>query len=166
MTNTPTTRMLTIGDLAPGDVSITNEDGQQISLREYLGSWVVVYFYPKDNTPGCTIEAEGFRDMQRDFQKRNAHILGVSKDSCSSHKKFIAKKKLTFTLVADTDHRLMEAFGTWGERSFMGRTYMGTSRSTFLLDPTGKVVRVWEKVSPLGHAEEVLTTLRELQEKA
>ena len=158
--------MLTQGDIVPLDVPIQDEEGRVRSLREYLGRWLVVYFYPKDNTPGCTIEAEGFRDMQAAFEKHGAAIVGVSKDSCASHQKFMAKKQLTFTLVADTEHSLMEAFGTWGERSFMGRSYMGTSRSTFLVDPQGVVARVWEKASPNGHAKEVLEVLTELQKSS
>lgn len=155
--------MLTKNDTAPLDVPMTDENGTACTLRDYMGSWVVVYFYPKDNTPGCTIEAEGFRDAQKAFETLGARVIGVSKDTCASHQKFIEKKKLTFTLVSDTEHALMEAFGTWGERSFMGKTYMGTSRSTFLIDPAGKVVRVWESVKPLGHPDEVLAVLQEIQ---
>jgi thioredoxin-dependent peroxiredoxin len=120
-------------------------------------------FYPKDLTPGCTIEAEQFRDNEAAFKKLNARILGVSKDSCASHQKFKQKKELAFTLIADENHELMEAFGVWGERKFMGRTYMGTSRSTFLIDTDGTVAHVWETVKPLGHAAEVLAILKELQ---
>jgi thioredoxin-dependent peroxiredoxin len=156
--------MLTTGDSAPLDISILDENGVARTLREYAGSWVVVYFYPKDNTPGCTLEAEGFRDMQSAFKKFNTYIVGVSKDTCASHQKFIGKKKLTFTLISDSEHALMEAFGTWGKRSFMGKTYMGTSRSTFLLDPKGTVAHVWEKVKPLGHPDEVLAVVRGLQQ--
>ena len=154
--------MLIVSNTAPLDVPMIDESGATRTLQEFLGSWVVVYFYPKDNTPGCTLEAEGFRDLQDSFRNHNAHIIGVSKDTCASHKKFIDKKKLTFTLVADTDHVLMEAFGTWGERSFMGKKYMGTSRSTFLINPEGKIAHVWETVKPAGHPEEVLATLKEL----
>ncbi len=145
----------------PLDLALTDEHGNGFTLRDLLGSWVVVYFYPKDLTPGCTIEAEGFRDMQKKFARAGAKMLGVSKDTCASHQKFIEKKALTFTLVSDPEHALMEAFGTWGERSFMGRTYMGTSRSTFLVDPEGRVAAVWEAVKPAGHAEEVLVALKE-----
>jgi len=154
--------MLSVSESAPLDVSMIDENSATRTLREFLGSWVVVYFYPKDNTPGCTLEAEEFRDAQDLFRMQNAHIIGVSKDTCASHKKFIDKKKLTFTLVADTDHVLMEAFGTWGERSFMGKKYMGTSRSTFLINPEGKIAHVWETVKPAGHPEEVLAALKEL----
>jgi peroxiredoxin Q/BCP len=155
--------MLASLNKAPLDTPVLNENGTTFTLRDSLGTWLVVYFYPKDNTPGCTLEAEGFRDLQNEFGKLNARILGVSKDTCASHRKFIEKKKLPFTLIADENHALMEAFGTWGKRSFMGKTYMGTSRSTFLVDPEGTIVRVWETVKPLGHPEEVLSVLRKLQ---
>jgi peroxiredoxin Q/BCP len=152
--------MLQKGDRAPLDLTLTDQDEAQVTLHDFLGSWVVVYFYPKDLTPGCTIEAEQFRDHADAFEKLNAKVLGVSKDSCSSHKKFIAKKDLTFSLIADEEHLLMEAFGVWGERKFMGRTYMGTSRSTFLIDPEGTVAHVWETVKPANHAQEVLEVLQ------
>jgi peroxiredoxin Q/BCP len=157
--------MLQVTDTAPLDLVVHDENGEEVTLRDYLGKWVVVYFYPKDNTPGCTLEAEGFRDMQEDFGKHNAVVLGVSKDSCASHQKFIDGKKLNFTLVADTEHELMEAFGTWQKKKFMGREYMGTSRSTFLLDLEGAIAHVWESVKPSGHPEEVLSVLEDLQKK-
>jgi peroxiredoxin Q/BCP len=155
--------MLAPHDRAPLDIPLTDENGTTFTLRDNLGSWLVVYFYPKDNTPGCTLEAEGFRDLQHEYEKVGARVFGVSKDTCASHKKFIEKKKLPFTLVSDEHHALMEAFGTWGKRSFMGKTYMGTSRSTFLIDQTGTIVHVWESVKPLGHPEEVLSVLQKLQ---
>jgi peroxiredoxin Q/BCP len=152
--------MLQTSQSVPLDLPLTDEQGKSFTLRDLLGSWVVVYFYPKDNTPGCTIEAEGFRDHGKEFEKLGARVLGVSKDTGASHQKFIEKKALTYTLVADVDHALMDAFGVWGERTFMGRTYMGTSRSTFLIDPKGTVEHVWERVKPLGHAKEVLAALK------
>ncbi len=155
--------MLSVNDIIPSTTAFRDELGNEHTLAEYKGKWIVVYFYPKDNTPGCTIEAEGFRDLGAEFEKEDAIILGVSKDTCASHQSFIEKKKLTFTLVSDEDHALMDAFGVWGERKFMGRTYMGTSRSTFLIDPSGTVVHVWEKVRPIGHAKDVLATLRGLK---
>ncbi len=155
--------MLHKGDKAPLSLLLTDEQGETFTLQDHAGSWVVVYFYPRDNTPGCTVEAEGFRDKQDVFKKKGAVILGVSKDTCASHQKFVEKKELNFTLVSDETHALMEAFGTWGEKKFMGREYMGTSRSTFLLDPKGTIVHVWEKVKPVGHAEEVLKAIDELQ---
>ena len=155
--------MLQQGKKAPTDISFIDEIEQQHTLAEYAGTWVVVYFYPKDNTPGCTIEAEQFRDTEQEFAKRNTIVLGVSKDTCASHKKFIEKKRLPFTLVADTEHTLMDAFGVWGERTFMGKKYMGTSRTTFLIDPEGVIVYVWETVKPAGHAQEVLAMLETVQ---
>jgi peroxiredoxin Q/BCP len=149
---------------APLDIACKNEQGESFTLRDHLGSWVVVYFYPKDNTPGCTVEAEGFRDLASEFKACGAVVFGVSKDTCASHQIFIKKKALTFSLIADTEHALMDAFGVWGERKFMGKTYMGTSRTTFLLDPTGTVVYVWENVKPAGHPAEVLEHVRSLQE--
>jgi thioredoxin-dependent peroxiredoxin len=155
--------MLTKQDKAPLSISCKDEEGREHTLGDYAGSWIVVYFYPRDNTPGCTIEAEGFRDLVGDFAKEGAVILGVSKDTCDSHRSFIEKKGLTFTLIADEEHELMDVFGVWAERTFMGRKYMGTSRSTFLVDPTGTIAHVWEKVRPIGHAKEVLEKLRELK---
>jgi peroxiredoxin Q/BCP len=157
--------MLEKGDKTPASLKLVDEQGDALKLKDFIGSWVVVYFYPRDDTPGCTIEAEGFRDHEKKFEKLNTKILGVSKDTCASHQKFITKRKLTFTLVADEEHALMESFGTWGERKFMGRTYMGTSRSTFLLDPKGRVAHVWEKVKPLGHPEDVLGVLQALMDE-
>jgi len=155
--------MLHVGDSAPLSMVLTKEDGTTTTLAEYAGSWIVVYFYPRDNTPGCTIEAAGFRDIQGELAKRTAVVLGVSKDSCASHQKFIDKKELNFTLIADTDHALMDAFGAWQKKKLAGREYMGTVRMTFLLDPTGKVAHVWEKVKPVAHPAEVLAVLDELQ---
>lgn len=155
--------MLAPHSAAPASIPFVDEHGTTHTLGEFMGRWVVIYFYPKDNTPGCTLEAEEFRDRHEAFAKLNAVIIGVSKDSCASHQKFITKKQLPFMLAADTEHALMEAFGTWGERSFMGKKYMGTSRSTFLIDPQGGIARVWETVKPAGHPDEVLAVLRELE---
>ncbi len=138
---------------------------EKLSLREKLDSWVVLYFYPKDDTPGCTKEACSLRDVREEFKRRGVEVIGVSKDSPKSHQKFIEKYKLNFTLWSDEDHVLMEAFGTWGEKRFMGRTYMGTLRSTFLIDPKGVISHVWEKVSPEEHGEEVLDMLEIVQKK-
>jgi thioredoxin-dependent peroxiredoxin len=155
--------MLQINDTAPKDVTVQNAAGDPVSLADVLGSWVVVYFYPKDNSPGCTVEAEGFREMQDEFDKEGAIVIGVSTDSCESHQGFIASKRLPFSLWSDPEHVLMEAFGTWGEKSMMGKKYMGTTRSTFLIDPEGVVRHVWEDAKPIGHAREVLRQLKELQ---
>lgn len=158
--------MLQKGAPTPQNLPLVDEAGKTFTLADLRGSYVVVYFYPKDMTPGCTLEAEQFRDYAATFEKLNTRILGVSKDSCASHIKFKEKKALTYTLVADVGHELMEAFGVWGERKFMGRTYMGTSRSTFLIDPAGIVLQVWEKVTPAGHAEEVLQVIQDVQKNA
>lgn len=155
--------MLNVQDPAPLSIPFIDEQGHTRTLGDWNGMWRVVYFYPKDNTPGCTLEAEGFRDRHAEFRAHDAVVIGVSKDTCASHQKFIAKQKLPFVLAADTGHTLMEAFGTWGERSFMGRKYMGTSRSTFLIDPSGRITHVWGSVKPAGHPEEVLAALIEVQ---
>ena len=154
--------MVKIGSKAPA-VSAYEVGVGKVSLKDYLGKWVVLYFYPKDDTPGCTIEAKGFRDAHDDMNDMDVVVIGVSKDDDKSHEKFVGKYKLTFPLWSDPEHKVMEAFGVWGQRKFMGRTYMGTSRSTFIIDPKGKVAAVWEKVSPPGHAKEVLKKLKELQ---
>ncbi len=152
--------MLTVDDNAPQDVVITDQDGEDASLADLRGSWVVVFFYPRDNTPGCTTEVCSFRDSIEPLKKAGAVVIGVSKDSEKSHQKFIEKQSLNFPLWADPEHKLMEAFGTWQLKKFMGREYMGTTRSTFLIDPSGKIVHVWEKVKPAGHAEDVLAVLQ------
>ena len=156
--------MLQIGEIAPQNVSVQNEVGESVTLSNFLGKYVVLFFYPKDMTPGCTTEACNFRDATHDLQKLGAVVLGVSKDTVASHGKFIKKHDLNYPLLADTEHTLMEAFGVWGKRSFMGKTYMGTSRSTFLIDPKGKIVHVWEKANPKEHAGEVLEVLKNLQQ--
>jgi len=150
--------MLKIGSKVPLRIKL---DGGK-SLAECLGGWVVLYFYPKDDTPGCTVEAEGFRDIYKKIAQGGARVVGVSKDNEKSHEKFTRKYDLPFELWSDTEHKLMDAFGVWGERKFMGRTYMGVSRSTFLIDPNGKVSYVWEKVTPKGHAQDVLYKIAEL----
>lgn len=154
--------MLQKGDTAPLDVAVHNHKGETISLRDLLGQWVVLYFYPKDDTPGCTTEAKGFRDYAKEFAKHNTAVIGVSKDTPGKHQKFIDKYELNFDLWADEEHALMDACGVWGEKQFMGRTYMGTSRSSFLIDPDGKIAAVWEKVKPAEHPAEVLATRTEL----
>ncbi len=155
--------MLKIGDKAPLSVGSYEVGVGKVSLKDYLGKWLVVYFYPKDDTPGCTVEAKGFRDAHDDMEDLGVVVIGVSKDDDKSHEKFVGKHGLNFPLWSDPEHKLMDAFSVWGKRQFMGREYMGTSRSTFILDPKGKVAAVWEKVSPPGHAKEVLATLKELQ---
>ena len=131
------------------------KEGDDPKLDQFKGKYTVLYFYPKDNTPGCTKEACSFRDFNEEIEKLGARIVGVSKDSAESHGKFTEKHKLNFELIADTDLKLHKKFGVWVEKSMFGRKYMGASRTTFLLDPEGKIVKVWKKVNPLGHAKAV-----------
>ncbi|MFN2531379.1 MAG: thioredoxin-dependent thiol peroxidase [Pyrinomonadaceae bacterium] len=133
-----------------------NAEGEAVSLADFRGQKVVLYFYPKDDTPGCTKEACAFRDSFAKFKKQGIAVLGVSPDSETSHKKFAAKYNLPFILLADTDHAISEAYGVYGEKKFMGRKYMGVHRTTFLIDEKGKIKKVFEKVKPDEHASEVL----------
>lgn len=147
--------MLKEGTTAPA-FKTTDANGETVSLKELKGQKVVLYFYPKDDTPGCTKEACSFRDAWGKFKKQGIKVLGVSPDSEASHKKFETKYKLPFTLLADKDHAIADAYGVWGEKKFMGRTYMGVLRTTFLIDEKGKIKKVFEKVKPEDHASEVL----------
>lgn len=151
--------MLKPGDIAPLSQSVLDENGQPISLQKTLGKYVVLYFYPKDDTPGCTVEACSFRDANQELQKKGVTVIGVSKDSPASHKKFKEKYTLNFPLWSDPEHVLLEGFGAWGQKSRFGKIYMGIIRSTFILDPQGKIIKTWEKVKPEGHSEEVLAFL-------
>ncbi|MEP6568520.1 MAG: thioredoxin-dependent thiol peroxidase [Acidobacteriota bacterium] len=143
------------GNLAP-NFAATDANGETVRLKDLRGQKVVLYFYPKDDTPGCTKEACSFRDAYTDFKKRDIKVLGVSTDSEASHKKFAAKYKLPFTLLSDPDHSIADAYGVYGEKKFMGRTYMGVKRITFLIDEKGKVKKVFEKVKPEEHARDVI----------
>ncbi len=150
---------LKVGDPAPAFEAPANGGGT-VSLKQFLGKKVVLYFYPKDDTPGCTTEACGFRDTHAAFAASNAVVLGVSPDPAKSHDKFVAKFKLPFTLVSDTDHRIAEAYGVWGEKKFMGRTYQGVHRSSFLIGIDGRIRAIWPSVKPAEHPAEVLAALR------
>jgi len=152
--------MVKEGATAPA-FKTTDTNGKSLSLKDFRGQKVVLYFYPKDDTPGCTKEACSFRDGFSKFKKRGITILGVSPDSEKSHQKFTAKYKLPFTLLADTDHSIADAYGVYGEKKFMGRTYMGIHRTTFLIDEKGKIKKVFEKVKPDDHADEVLGAFSE-----
>ena len=152
--------MLKEGTTAPA-FKTKDANGESISLKDLRGQKVVLYFYPKDDTPGCTKEACSFRDAFSKFKKQGIAVLGVSPDSEASHKKFTAKYKLPFTLLADTDRAIAEAYGLWGEKKFMGRTYMGVYRTTFLIDEKGKIKKVFDKVKPEDHAGEVLDAFAE-----
>jgi len=147
--------MLKEGTTAPA-FKTNDANSETVSLKDLRGQKVVLYFYPKDDTPGCTKEACSFRDAFAKFKKRGITVLGVSPDSEASHKKFETKYKLPFTLLADKDHAIADAYGVWGEKKFMGRKYMGIHRTTFLIDEKGKIKKVFEKVKPKDHANEVL----------
>ena len=143
------------GDEAP-DFTVRDGEGKTVKLKDFRGKKVVLYFYPKDDTPGCTREACAFRDAFGKFKRRGIEVLGVSLDSEASHKKFAAKFDLPFRLLADTDKAISEAYGTYGEKKFMGRKYMGNHRMTFLIDEKGKIKEIFDKVKPDEHAGEVL----------
>lgn len=140
--------------------SLPSDTGETVALEDLRGTPVVLYFYPRDDTPGCTAQACGIRDAWGEFEQAGAVVLGVSTDDESSHAKFKAKYDLPFTLLADTDHEVSAAYGVWGEKSYAGKTYMGIERSTFVIDPDGTVARVFRKVKPAEHADQVLEALR------
>ena len=146
------------GDLAPGFTASTN-GGSQVSLSDFQGKNVILYFYPRDNTPGCTKEACAFRDEFSEFRKKGVVVLGVSTDSATSHDKFAEKHKLPFALVSDEDKKIVRAYGVWGEKSFLGRKYQGTYRVTFLIGPDGRIKKIWSAVKPADHPQEVLAAL-------
>jgi thioredoxin-dependent peroxiredoxin len=153
----------TLEGLSAPDFTLTDSEGNAVSLSDYKGKQhVILYFYPKDNTPGCTTQACDFRDSHGEFEKLNAVILGVSPDSEASHTKFIDKHGLPFRLLVDEDHQVAEQYGVWTLKKNFGKEYMGIERSTFLIDPTGTVVKEWRKVRVKGHVEEALETLRQL----
>jgi peroxiredoxin Q/BCP len=150
-----------INSQAP-DFSLPDQEGKKHSLTDYRGKWVLLYFYPKDDTPGCTIEACTLRDQFKDFTRIGAVVLGVSTDSVASHKKFASAYELPFTLLADENKEVVGRYGVFGEKKFMGKTYMGTSRTSFLIDPSGNIVKVYEKVKSDAHATEVIADLKML----
>ncbi len=152
--------MLKEGDAAP-DFAVKNQDGADVKLSDFRGQKIVLYFYPKDDTPGCTKEACSLRDNFAEFEKRGIKILGVSTDSEKSHQKFISKYELPFTLLADTDHAVADAYASYGEKTFMGKNYMGVLRRTFLIDEQGKIVKIFDKVKVEEHAAEVLEAFGE-----
>ena len=150
--------MIEEGKAAP-DFELQSDSGETVKLSDLRGKPIVLYFYPKDDTPGCTTEACEFRDAYDVFRERGAEVFGVSPDDVSSHEKFKTKYELPFTLLADPDHAVAEKYGVWGERKFAGKSYMGINRSTFVIDPDGKVARAMIGIKPAGHAEEVLNAL-------
>jgi peroxiredoxin Q/BCP len=152
------------GDKAP-DFSLPADDGTKVKLSELRGSPVVLYFYPKDDTPGCTREACSFRDRSKELKKLGAKVLGVSRDTPASHEKFRDKFKLNFPLLADVDHKVTEKYGAWREKNMYGKKSMGIQRSTFLIDAQGKVAKVWKAVQVDGHDEQVMEALKEMRGK-
>ncbi len=152
---------ITIGSKAP-ELSIKDQDNKIHTLKQYAGNWLVIYFYPKDDTPGCTKEACSFRDSFGELLKNNIKVVGISKDSVASHKKFADKYSLTFPLLADEDKSVQKAYGAWGKKSFMGRTFEGTLRRTHLVDPKGVIRKIYPKVVPLDHAGEILRDFKSL----
>ena len=154
--------MIEAGTSAPA-FSLPDQNGKVHQLSDYKGKWVILYFYPKDMTPGCTVEACNFRDDFPAFGTLEAVILGVSKDSIDRHKKFAEKYDLPFTLLSDEDGSMCEAYGVWKEKSMYGKTFMGINRATFLIDPSGKIARVYPKVKVKEHAAELLQALNDLK---
>lgn len=150
---------VTAGTQAP-EFELKDNEGKVHKLSDYRGKTVVVYFYPKDNTKGCTTEACSFRDSYTEFEKAGVPVIGISPDSETSHTKFIDKYELPFTLLSDPDHIICEAYGVWGLKKFMGREYEGVLRTTFVIGPDGKIVKVFEKVKPTDHSLEVLEAIK------
>ncbi len=151
-----------INSVAP-PFTLPDQNGKEHSLSDYEGKWVLLYFYPKDDTPGCTKEACTIRDSFPDFKKLKITVLGMSVDSVKSHKKFEEKYKLPFTLLSDDEKGVVKKYGVWGKKKFMGRVYEGTLRTSFLIDPKGKIAKVYEDVNPVMHAEEVLADMKALK---
>lgn len=145
------------------DFSLPDEHGTTHNLSDYRGTWVVVYFYPRDNTPGCTTEACSFRDNLEIITKRGIVVLGISKDSVTSHKKFTEKFSLNFHLLSDESKETIKAFGAWGKKKFMGREFDGVLRNTYIIDPAGDIRKTYEKVDPKTHVEQLLTDITQLQ---
>ena len=152
--------MLKEGDKAP-DFMAKDQNGDTVKLKDLKGQRVVLYFYPKDDTPGCTKEACSFRDADDVYRKKGIRVLGVSTDDEKSHQKFISKFQLPFDLLADTDKQIVESYGVWGEKSMYGKKFMGTNRKTFLIDENGKIAKIFDKVDVAKHADEVLSAFGE-----
>ncbi len=155
--------LLEIGQNAP-HFTLNNSKGEMIKLEDMLGQWLVLYFYPKDNTPGCTTEAQDFTRLTPEFEKLSATIMGISPDSEKSHCKFIDKHSLSIELLCDLEHKVAEVYSVWGLKKFMGKEYMGIIRSTFIINPEGKIAYIWSNIRVKNHAEKVLNQLQELQD--
>jgi len=150
---------LNIDDMAP-QLGIQNQDGDVVKVEDFVGKWLVIYFYPRDNTPGCSIEAMDFTKAKSDFAKLNCEILGISTDSVKSHCKFISKKDLTINLLSDEEKKVVNAYDVWAPKKFMGREFLGVVRSTFLINPEGKVAHIWSPVKVKSHVNEVFEKLK------
>lgn len=150
---------LLIESKAP-DFSLPNQDNQTVRLEDFLGRWLIIYFYPKDDTPGCTVEACNFRDEYVELKKAGIAVLGISKDSVSSHKKFHSKFKLNFDILADPDKVVIEAYDAWQAKIMYGKTFMGIKRMTYLINPEGKISHIWPKVTPKEHAAQILSYMK------
>ena len=150
---------LSVGNTAP-DFTLPDQNGEEHTLSSYKSQWVLIYFYPRDNTPGCTTEACAIRDQFPAFEKLNIQVFGISTDTVKKHANFANKYDLPFTLLADVEQQVVESYGVWGLKKFMGPEFMGTHRMSFLISPKGKIAKVYEKVKPAEHANEVLEDLR------
>lgn len=144
------------------DFNLQDQNGDYHQLSDYKGKWLIIYFYPKDDTPGCTKEACNFRDAIAEFTKRGVIILGISKDSIESHKKFADKYSLNFTLLSNPDHLVIESYEAWGTKKFMGKEFTGTQRNSYLVDPTGEILKQYENVNPLSHFTQIIADLDKL----
>lgn len=153
--------MLKEGQKAP-EFNLKDQSEKSVTLADFKEKIVVLYFYPKDNTPGCTIEALDFTKLKAEFDSQNAVVLGVSKDNCTSHQKFITERNLSIMLLADTETNVQQSYGVWRMKNFMGKESMGTVRSTFLINQDGIITKIWGQVKPEGHAEEVLEEVKKL----
>ncbi len=154
-------KKLNVGDVAT-EFSLPDQNSTIRTLGEFSGKWLLIYFYPKDNTPGCTTEACEIRDNWKEFKKTGAEVIGINTDSVESHKKFGEKHSLPFTLLSDTEKKVVEDYGVWGLKSFMGKSFFGTRRTSFLINPHGKIAKIYEGVKPAEHAEEVLRDIQSL----
>lgn len=148
------------------DFKLIDQDGKFHSLADYRGKWLIVYFYPKDDTPGCTKEACSFRDTIEEYKKRGLNILGISKDNHVSHQKFASKFSLNFPILSDDTHEVINAYGAWGKKKFMGREFEGTLRQTYLINPEGQIVREYRDVDPSVHADQILKDFETLKASA
>jgi len=154
--------MIEIGKKAP-DFCLKNQNNDNVCLKDFKDKWAIVYFYPKDNTTGCTLEARNFSQSVDDFKKVNTHIIGISPDSTESHKKFESKNDLKINLLSDPEHKTLKEYDVWKTKKMYGKEYMGVVRSTFLIDPEGKVAHFWPKVKVAGHIEDVMNKIKEIK---